>query len=131
MLALVTAVYGSLIALLMLIAAFSVVKLRRTRKVGLGDGGDEQIAQAMRVHANIAEYAPISLLLLLFLELNQASNLWLHVFGSVLVIARALHIWGFSRHKNYSHGRFVGTLLTWLNIVAMALANVFLVLRTV
>lgn len=131
MLALVTALYGSIIAILMLITAFSVVKLRRTRAVGLGDGGDAEIAQAMRVHANLTEYAPISLLLLLFLELNQAGTQILHVFGVILVLARAMHAWGFSNHKNYSHGRFFGTLLTWLNIIAMSMMNVFLVLRTV
>ncbi len=131
MLALVTALYGSLIALLMVVTALSVVKVRRASRIGLGSGGNAELEQKMRVHANLTEYAPISLLLLLFLELNQADTLWLHIFGSVLVIARVLHAWGFSHSKGASKGRVIGTVLTMLNIVAMSLTNVFLLLRTV
>lgn len=131
MLALVTALYGAIIALLMIITAFGVVKVRRSEQIGLGSGGSALVEQKMRVHANLTEYAPISLLLLLFLELNQADTLWLHVFGSTFVIARVLHAWGFSHHAGYSKGRFIGTLVTMLNIVAMSLTNVFLLLRTV
>lgn len=131
MLALVTALYGALIGLLTIVTAFSVVKVRRRAGIGLGDGGNAELTQKMRVHANLTEYAPISLLLLLFLELNQAETLWLHVFGTVLVLARVLHAWGFSGKPGYSRGRFLGTLLTLLNILVMALANVFLLLRTV
>ncbi len=131
MLALVTALYGALIGLLTIVTAFGVVKVRRKAGIGLGDGGNAELTQKMRVHANLTEYAPISLLLLLFLELNQAKTLWLHVFGTVLVLARVLHAWGFSHKSGYSKGRFVGTLMTMLNIVLMALANVFLLLRTV
>lgn len=131
MLALVTALYGALIALLAVVTALSVIKIRRREKIGLGDGGNDELTRAMRVHANLLEYAPISLLLLLFLELNQADTLLLHVCGSVLVVSRVLHVWGFSRKSNASFGRVYGTLATMLNIVVMALANAFLVLRTI
>ena len=76
MLALVTALYGALIALLMVVTAFGVVKVRRAESIVLGSGGSAVLEQKMRVHANLTEYAPISLLLLLFLELNQAETLW-------------------------------------------------------
>lgn len=131
MLALVTALYGALIALLTVVTAFGVVKVRRNLQIGLGDGGNAELSQKMRVHANLTEYAPISLLLLLFLELNQADTLWLHVFGTTLVIARVLHAWGLSHSSGTSRGRFLGTLMTILNLVAMSLTNVFLLLRTV
>ncbi|MEM8685228.1 MAG: MAPEG family protein [Pseudomonadota bacterium] len=131
MLALITALYGSLIALLIIVTAFGVVKERRSSKIGLGAGGNDRLEQKMRVHANLTEYAPISLLLLLFLELNQADTLWLHVVGITLVVARVVHVWGFSHSPGYSRGRFLGTLMTLLNLVAMSLTNVFLLLRTV
>ena len=66
MLAVVTALYGALTALLMIITALGVVKVRRKEQIALGDGGSAQLTQAMRIQANLAEYAPISLLLLLF-----------------------------------------------------------------
>ncbi len=131
MLAVVTALYGALTALLMIITALGVVKVRRKEQVGLGDGGNAQVTQAMRIHANLAEYAPISLLLLLFLELNQADSMLLHAFGIAFLIGRVLHIWGFSSKPGYSHGRYFGTVITLLNLIVMALANAFLILRTV
>ncbi len=131
MLAVVTALYGALTALLMIITALGVVKVRRKEKIALGDGGSAQLTQAMRVNANLAEYAPISLLLLLFLELNQADSVLLHTFGIVFLIARVLHVWGFSNKPGYSRGRYFGTLMTILNITVMSLVNVFLILRTV
>ncbi|MEM7082159.1 MAG: MAPEG family protein [Pseudomonadota bacterium] len=131
MLALVTALYGSLAALLIVITALGVVKVRRREGIGLDNGGNKSLTHAMRIHANLVEYAPISVLLLLFLELNQAETVWLHTFGIVFLFARVIHLWGFSSNHGYSHGRFLGTLITLLNIIAMSLANVFLLLRTV
>ncbi|MFK8031689.1 MAG: MAPEG family protein [Gammaproteobacteria bacterium] len=131
MLAIITALYGAFIALLAVVTALSVVKIRRREKIGLGDGGNAELVQAMRVHANLLEYAPISLLLLLFLELNQADTMLLHVCGTVLVVSRAMHVWGFSRKPIVSVGRVYGTLATLINIVVMSLANAFLVLRTI
>lgn len=131
MLAIVTAVYASIIALLLIALSLNVVKIRRAEGVGLSHGDNEQLKQAMRLQANLVEYAPIALLLLLFLELNQASHALLHAFGILFVIARILHIWGFGTSTGYSHGRFFGTLTTMMLIIAMALANVFLLLTTV
>ena len=131
MLAVVTAMYGALTALLMIITALGVVKVRHKEQIGLGDGGNAELTQAMRIHANLAEYAPVSLLLLLFLELNQADSMYLHAFGIVFLTGRVLHVWGFSGTPGYSRGRYFGTLLTMLNMIVMALVNVFLILRTV
>ncbi|NNF17995.1 MAG: MAPEG family protein, partial [Gammaproteobacteria bacterium] len=96
----------------------------------LGDGGNKDILHAMRLQANLVEYAPISLLLLLFLELNLLTRLWLHVFGLIFLVARLLHVWGFGRRSGVSTGRVLGTMLTWLNIIAMAVINAFLLLQT-
>ncbi len=131
MLAVVTALYGALTALLMIVTALRVVRTRRKEKIGLGDGGNPELTHAMRIHANLTEYAPISLLLLLFLELNQGDSTLLHAFGIAFLVGRVLHVWGFSSKTGYSHGRFYGTLITMLNLVFMSLANVFLILRTV
>ena len=131
MLATITALYGSLTALLLVAVSFRVVKIRRAEGIGLGDSGNKELLHAMRVQANLAEYAPITLLLLLFLELNLLGRLWLHVFGIVFILARLIHLWGFGGATGYSFGRFFGTFLTFSNIIAMALTNAFLLLRMV
>jgi len=117
----VTGLYAALGALLVFALALRVMSLRHSRKVGLGTGGDESLARAIRAHANAVEYLPIALLLLLILELNQTRVWLLHVFGIVLIVARILHALGLSARSGYSFGRFVGTALTMLVILAMAL----------
>lgn len=117
----ITGLYAALGALLILVLAARVMWLRNTRKVGIGSGGDERLARAIRAHANAIEYLPIALLLLLILELDQTRPALLHLFGIVLIVARAIHALGLSVKSGYSVGRAVGIALTFLTILAMAL----------
>jgi len=130
MLAIVTSLYASLTALIFIGLAFRVIKLRRKHGIGLSDGGNQDLMQAMRVHQNLVESGPLFLILLLILELNQASTLLLHVFGSLFILARLLHAWGFSQQPGYSRGRFSGAIITFTLLVVMALANVYFLMRT-
>ena len=56
--------YAALTGLLVLALAYRVVRLRRAYKIGLGDGGNDALHLANRVHGNLLENAPIALLLL-------------------------------------------------------------------
>ncbi|HRQ64719.1 MAG TPA: MAPEG family protein [Xanthomonadaceae bacterium] len=116
----VTSLYAGLLALLIVFLALRVVVVRRHVKVGLGVGEGGGLEQRVRVHANAIENIPIALILLLLLELGGLGSPWLHAFGATLVVARILHAWGLSQHRGVSFGRFVGTLATWLAIIAMA-----------
>lgn len=117
----ITGLYAALGALLILLLAARVIWLRNSRKVGIGSGGDEQLARAIRAHANAIEYLPIALLLLLILELDQTRPALLHLFGIVLIVARVLHALGLSAKSGYSAGRAIGIVITFLVILAMAL----------
>lgn len=117
----ITAIYAALAALLVLVLAARVVIARNVRKVGFGDGGDRDLARRIRAHANALENLPLALLLLLLLELNQTQPVLLHGFGIVLIVARIAHAIGLSRSSGHSVGRFGGTGLTWLLMLAMAL----------
>ncbi|MBO9664927.1 MAPEG family protein [Dokdonella sp.] len=117
----ITAIYAALAALLVLVLAARVVIARNTRKVGLGDGGDGDLARRIRAHANALENLPLALLLLLLLELNQTQPVLLHGLGIALIVARIAHAIGLSRSSGHSVGRFGGTGLTWLVMLAMAL----------
>ncbi|HET6603872.1 MAG TPA: MAPEG family protein [Xanthomonadaceae bacterium] len=116
----ITAVYAALSAILVMILALRVVAMRRAARVGLGDGGNAALAQRIRVHGNAIENLPLALLLLLLLELTGAPVLLLHGFGALLLGARVLHAWGLSTRPGGSFGRFSGTLVTWLLVLAMA-----------
>lgn len=118
----VTALYAALAGLLMLGLCFNVVRFRQR------GGSEEEIAHAMRVHANAAEYIPIMLLLLLVFEINGGNNVLTHLFGASLFVSRCLHAWGFGRSSGASFGRFYGTVLTWLTLLVMCVANLISVI---
>ncbi|MGY3265200.1 MAPEG family protein [Lysobacter sp. HA35] len=120
----VTLLVAGLHGLLLMVLLLPIVALRRGRKVGLGDGGDPQLLQRIRVHANFIENVPFALLLLALLELGGLDRWWVAVLGGVLLLARVLHAAGLSRSAGYSFGRFWGTFLTWSVIVSASLLAV-------
>ncbi len=121
----ITALYASLAGLLLLFLSFRVVRWRMKMSVCLGDGGQENLLRAQRTQANFIEYVPIALILLAVAESQGLPGWLLQTAGAILVLARLLHAWGLSQSSVRSFGRFWGTLLTWVVILALSLANIF------
>ncbi len=119
----ISAVYASLVGLLLLYLAFRVVKARRSQQIGLGSGGDKTVEHAMRVHANATEYAPISLIMIALLEINGGAPWLIHALGGGLLFARLFHLQGFGSSTGTSMGRVVGTAGTWFVMIVAAVAN--------
>lgn len=109
----ISVLYIGLNTLLIFALAMYVVVLRYRHKVGLGDGGVPELLRAIRAHANALEYVPLTLLMMLGLELNSVSDIHIHTIGLVLLIGRMLHAWGLISSSGTSPGRFLGTLSTW------------------
>ncbi len=116
----VTALYGSLNAILNIALANRVSNLRRRDKVGIGTGDSKDLELAVRIHANNAEFVPLAILMLLLAELCGGSSLWLHVAGGLLLTARLSHAFGMPRPAPNVF-RFAGTAVTWTGIVAVSL----------
>lgn len=116
----VSPLYIGLAALLLLALSTRVMQLRGKYKVGIGDGGHQELALAIRVQANFVEYVPIALLLLLCVDLVGDAKWIVHLLGIVLLVGRILHAQGLSRSEGRTFGRAVGTLLTLIVIVAGA-----------
>ena len=89
-----------------------VVYLRRSRGVGIGDGGERDLKRAIRVHANFTENVPFALLLLILVS-ETASPMVVQGLGAALVVSRVLHLIGLGRHHGVSFGRFYGAGGTW------------------
>jgi hypothetical protein len=81
----------------------------------------------VRVHANFAEYVPLSLVLLFFVESTGASSLFVHVLGSSILAGRIIHAFGVSQLKENYAFRIVGMALTLgpLVVAAARLLNVY------
>ena len=120
----ISGLYISITAILVVVFAMRVVKLRRKHKIGLGSSGNEELRLANRVHANLVENAPIAMILLLVAELNLLPGQFLHFLGIVWVVGRILHAIGLTQGRGGYHlGRFFGGLLSWLVILTLAGIN--------
>ncbi|TCP62378.1 hypothetical protein EV663_102225 [Rhodovulum bhavnagarense] len=112
----VTALYAGLIALLYLYLSLRVIQRRGSTRIFIGDGGDVELSRRIRVHANLNEYAPLALVLLLLAELQGAPVWALHLLGAMLLLGRLGHAWGMSRTPQSPIGRGGGTALSWAMI---------------
>ena len=119
----VTMISAGLLALLLFLLAAYVVAGRVSLRIGSGDGGSAVMRQRIRAQANFVEYVPVALILLLFVEKESIGPRWLAVaMGATLVIARLWHAQGMLSSEGTSAGRFMGTNLTWLVLLAGAVA---------
>lgn len=116
-----SSVYAAFLALLIVWLSLRVIKVRRAKKVGLGDGGDPDLQAAIRAQGNAAEYIPVSLILLVLLELNGANAALIHSAGIALLTGRLLHARGLlTDNLRY---RVLGMQFTIFAIIGLAMAN--------
>lgn len=116
----ITMLYAGLCTILVVVLGLRVVLVRFRHRIGIGDGGDTTLQRRVRVHANAIENLPLALLLLGGMELNGYPAPLIHGFGATLLLSRVAHAWGLSHSSGTSRGRFLGTLFTWLLMLAMA-----------
>lgn len=121
----ITPLYAAILTLAYLWLSLRVPRLRIKFKVGLGDGNIPELARAVRVHANFAEYVPLALLMMFFTETAGASAWFIHAIGVILIVARGLHAWGLTQSSGTSPQRFIGTVLTFFVLLATALLTLF------
>jgi uncharacterized protein len=124
MIPVITSLYAGLLALLYLGISGWVVRVRMQQKVMSGDKGDPVMANAMRLHANFAEYVPMTLILILLAELQGAPALALHALGAGLLLARIMHAAGMAREPHSSALRGGGATLTFLVLLFGGAANI-------
>lgn len=118
----ITALYASILALLMCWLAFQVIKGRRKNKVRYGDGGVEALQIARTAHSNSVDYIPITLILMALLEYNGA-NVWLiHLTGIIFTTGRIIHCRGILQEQ--FKGRVLGMQITIYTIFALAGLNI-------
>ena len=120
--------YASLLAVLVVILAMLVVRLRRGLKIGIGDGGNRDLARAIRVHGNAIESIPLFLILLAVYEINGGNVTLLHILGGVFFVSRVLHARGMLVSAGASRGRELGTIGTNTCLLGLAIANALWVL---
>lgn len=115
----VTALYGSLNAMLNIALGAMVVRHRGKSGVSIGEGSSKELALAIRIHANNAEFMPLAVLMMLLAELCGGSAFILHLAGGTLLLSRLAHAFGMPRPAP-NVLRTAGVTGTWLLIVGLA-----------
>src|SRR5258708_14448823 len=108
----VTPLYAGILVLWFVMLSMRVVNVRR-RGIPFGDNGDVKITRLVRAQANFAEYVPLALLLMGFLETSRYSIYLLHALGITLLVARLLHGFALSVGWQIAFGRVAGSALTF------------------
>ncbi len=118
----VTAFVAAVCALLLLITAIDTVRQRIRAQAAFGDAGDARLISASRSHGNLAEHAPIVILLLAFLELSHAWHMGLMAVGALFLFGRVLHIWGLYLPASTKPPlpRSLGVIITWLTLAVLS-----------
>ena len=89
--------YAAILGLIFIVLSARVVAARRQFRVRLGAGGHQLLERRIRVQGNFAEYVPLTIILLTFLELYGASTWLIHVLCIGLILGRCLHAYCVSR----------------------------------
>ena len=113
----ITSLYAGALGLLAAWLTVRVILQRVKTGVQAGDGGNATLAQAIRAHANLAEQAPLALILLGLAEASGLPAPMLHGLGIVLLLGRSANAWGLSHSLGPTQPRQLGAGLTLLVVV--------------
>jgi len=119
----VTAFVAAICALMLLVTAIDTVRQRLRLKSAFGDAGDAKLISASRSHGNLAEHAPIVILLIGVLELSNAHHITLMAIGALFLLGRVAHIIGLytpSEPGKAPLGRQVGVVATWFTLAFLS-----------
>lgn len=123
----VTLLFTTVLSVFMIVLAVRVLDLRGSPVTKSFHKPDRQIdpndlERAIRGHGNLIEYAPLFLILMLTLELSDASVTLLYMSGIIFTLGRLMHGIAFSFMKKNVFLRIGGMVLTF--------AGFFILIRT-
>ena len=105
----ITLVLAAGLALINIWLSFRVGAVRRAERVSVGDGGNDRVLRRMRAHANFAENAPLTVILVGLIEFAASPSIWLWGFAGFFLLARVAHAFGMD---GWGPGRGIGAGVT-------------------
>ncbi len=127
-----TPIYAAILGLFFVYLSFLTIKARRKNKIAIGDGNNLVLQRAIRIHGNFSEYAPLTILLVSFVELLGYPHFLIHSLMFAFLIGRISHLYGVSKPKEDFRFRVFG-IATTLSVIVISsiliLVNSILVTR--
>lgn len=120
-----TAIAAALLLILQLSLMLTVGRSRFSNRQGIGDGGDERLALLIRRHGNLAENAPMFLLVLALLEIIGGDVRIVGTLAAAFVVVRVFHAIGLTIGTGPNIPRFIGAMGT---VVSGLVASIYLLI---
>ena len=102
-------------------------QVRGKAGISIGTGGNELLERRMRAQLNFVENTPWVLILIAGIELAGKGGQWLAVVGGVYMLGRVAHGLGMDG-TGLAKGRMIGTLITMLTLLGLAVVAVLVAL---
>jgi uncharacterized membrane protein YecN with MAPEG domain len=122
----ITTMLTSGLGLWLLVLTVKVVKARGVSGQSLGDGGDMPLTRTIRAQANLTEFAPLFVILILIGELQNGNSYILGALAATFMIARLAHGYALAFSENNAPARASGFVLTVIPIAIGAIYNLVL-----
>ncbi|MFN9377953.1 MAG: MAPEG family protein [Novosphingobium sp.] len=103
-------------------------QVRGKAGISIGTDGNELLERRMRAQLNFVENTPWVLLLIAGIELAGKGGQWLAIVGGIYMLGRVAHGLGMDGAGAMAKGRMIGTLITMLTLLGLAVVAVLVVL---
>lgn len=103
-------------------------RVRGKAGVSIGTGGNDLLERRMRAQLNFVENTPWVLMLIALIELAEKGGVWLGAVGGVYMLGRVAHALGMDGDA-FPKGRMIGTLITMLSQIGLAVVAVLILLK--
>lgn len=124
----VTLTAAAAAAILTIWLSIRIGAIRQAEKISIGDGGSEPLERRMRAQANFVENTPFVLALIAVIELSGAGGVWLQYVAAIYFIGRIAHGFGMDGGA-MQIGRMIGTLVTMLTLLGLAVVAALVAAR--
>ena len=114
------------LALVNIWLSMRIGRVRTSEKISIGDGGNDLLARRMRAQLNFAENTPLVLVLIAAIEIAGRGGMWLKAVGAIYALGRVAHGIGMDG-ASLEKGRMIGTIVTMLTLVGLAVVAVLVV----
>lgn len=103
-------------------------RVRGKENISIGTGGSELMERRMRAQLNFVENTPWVLALVALLELSGKGGQWLAIVAAVYMLGRIAHALGMDP-DGFAKGRMIGTLITMLTQLGLAVVAALVLLK--
>ena len=126
----VTLTAAAAAAIIAIWLSIRVGQVRGSEKVSIGDGGNDKVIRRMRAHANFVENTPFVLVLIAAIEMTGKGGNWLAYVAAIYMLGRIAHGVGMDDGA-FGKGRMIGTLITMLTLLGLAIVATLIPLQVI